>query len=161
MANETVNQETATNVTDDSEKTFTQAEVNSLISERLKREREKYADYDEAKEKASRLDQIEENAKSELQKATERAEKLQAELSAIKHSEEIRNIRDKVAQTTGVPANLLSGETEEACTEQANAILSFKSSTPYPTVKDGGEPQFNNKLDARTAFKEWAAQVND
>lgn len=161
MANETVNQENATKVTGEGEKTFTQAELDSIVQDRLKREREKYGDYNALKEKAARLDQIEEDAKTELQKAQERAEKLQAELSAIKHTEEIRNIRDKVAQTTGVPANLLSGETEESCTEQANAILSFKSSTPYPTVKDGGEVQISNKMDARSAFKEWASQVND
>lgn len=161
MANETVKQENATKVDEGAEKTFTQAELNQIVQERLQREREKYADYDSMKEKANRLDQIEEDAKSELQKAQEKAEKLQAELSAIKHTEEIRTIRDKVAQATGVPANLLSGETEDACTEQANAILSFKSATPYPTVKDGGEVQINNKLDARTAFSEWASQVND
>ena len=159
MENETVKQE-ATKV-EEGEKTFTQADVNQIVQERLQREREKYADYESMKEKAARLDQIEEDAKSELQKATERAEKLQAELSAMKHTEEIRTIRDKVAQTTGVPANLLSGETEEACTEQANAILSFKSEAPYPTIKDGGEVQMNTKVDARTAFNEWASKVND
>ncbi len=161
MANETVKQENATDVKDAGEKTFTQAELNQIVQERLQREREKYADYESMKEKASRLDQIEEDAKSELQKAQEKAEKLQAELSAVKHAEEIRTIRDKVAQATGVPANLLSGETEDLCTEQANAILSFKSATPYPTVKDGGEVQINNKLDAKSAFKEWASAIND
>lgn len=161
MENETVKQENATEVKDAVEKTFTQAELNQIVQERLQREREKYADYESVKEKANRLDQIEEDAKSELQKAQERAEKLQAELSAVKHAEEIRTIRDKVAQATGVPANLLSGETEDLCTEQANAILSFKSSTPYPTVKDGGEVQINNKLDPRSAFKDWASEMID
>lgn len=161
MANETVKQENATEVKEAVEKTFTQAELNQIVQERLQREREKYADYESMKEKANRLDQIEEDAKSELQKAQEKAEKLQAELSAVKHAEEIRTIRDKVAQATGVPANLLSGETEDLCTEQANAILSFKSSTPYPTVKDGGEVQINNKLDPRAAFKDWASEMID
>lgn len=158
MDNETVNQENAT-VNED--KTFTQAELDQIISERLKREREKYHDYDALKEKAQKLDQIEEDAKSELQKAQERAEKLQAELSAMKHTEEVRNIRDRVAQTTGVPSSLLTGDTEEECTEQANGILSFKSSAGYPTIKDGGEIQINTKLDARTAFSDWASQVNN
>ena len=157
MENETVKQE-ATKV---DERTFTQADLDRIVQDRLQREREKYADYESMKEKAARLDQIEEDAKTELQKATERAEKLQAEVSAMKHAEEIRTVRDRVAQSTGVPASLLSGETEETCTEQANAILSFKSSTPYPTIKDGGEVQISNKVDARTAFKEWASKVND
>ena len=159
MANETVNQETATNVNE--VKTFTQAELDKILGERLAREREKYADYDSLMEKAKKLDQIEEDAKTELQKAQERAEKLQAELSTMKHTEEVRAIRDKVAQTTGVPASLLTGDTEEACNEQAAGILSFKTSTGYPTIKDGGEIQINNKVDARTAFNEWASMVNN
>lgn len=156
---ETVNQEQATNVIE--EKTFTQAELDQIISDRLKREREKYQDYESLREKAAKLDQIEEDAKSELQKAQERAEKLQEELSTMKHAEEVRTIRDKVAQTTGVPASLLTGDTEEACNEQAAGILSFKTSVGYPTIKDGGEIQINNKVDARTAFNEWASMMNN
>ena len=159
MEKETVNQENATNVTEQAEKTFTQAELDQIIADRLKRERDKYPDYDSLKEKAARLDQIEEDAKSELQKAQEKAEKLQAELSAMKHQEEVRSIRDRVAQTTGVPASLLTGDTEEACTEQAAGILSFKSSTGYPVVKDGGEIQKTVEGSTRQQFAEWASEA--
>ena len=155
MANETVNQEPAT-VIEGSEKTFTQTELDQIISERLKREREKYLDYDSLKEKADKLDKIEEDAKSELQKATERAEKLQTELSELKHAEEVRSIRDKVAKETGVPASLLTGDTEEACNEQAEGILSFKTNVNYPTVKDGGEIQKTVEGSTRQQFAEWA-----
>ena len=159
MEKETVNQENATNVTEQAEKTFTQAELDQIIADRLKRERDKYPDYDSLKEKAARLDQIEEDAKSELQKAQEKAEKLQAELSAMRHQEEVRSIRDRVAQTTGVPASLLTGDTEEACTEQATGILSFKSSTGYPVVKDGGEIQKTVEGSTRQQFAEWASEA--
>lgn len=155
MAEETVNQ-VATVV---NEKTFTQDELNQILSERLKREREKYEDYDSLKEKAERFDQIQEDAKSELQKATERAEKLQTELSELKHAEEVRSIRERVAQTTGVPASLLTGETEEACNEQAAGILSFKTSSAYPTVKDGGEIQKTVEGSTRQQFADWASQA--
>ena len=50
MGNETVNQETQSVTTE--QKTFTQEEVNSIIAERLGRDRQKYADYDSLKEKA-------------------------------------------------------------------------------------------------------------
>lgn len=159
MANETVNQELATEATEQSEKTFTQSELDQIIGERLKREREKYPDYDALKEKAAKLDQIEEDAKTELQKAQEKAEKLEAELSAMKHADEVRAIRDKVAQTTGVPASLLTGETEEACNEQATGILSFKSSNGYPTIKDGGEVQKTVEGSTKQQFAEWANQA--
>lgn len=153
MENETVNQENAT------EKTFTQAELDQIISERLKREREKYVDYDELKEKAQKLDRIEEDAKSELQKATERAEKLESELTQIKHTEEVRTIREKVAKETGVPASLLTGETEADCNEQAAGILSFKTNAAYPTVKDGGEIQKSIDGSTRQQFAEWASSA--
>ena len=39
------------------EKTFTQSELDQIIGERLRREREKYADYDELKGKAEKYDQ--------------------------------------------------------------------------------------------------------
>jgi hypothetical protein len=38
------------------EKTFTQAELDAVVKDRLKREREKYADYDAVKAKATKLD---------------------------------------------------------------------------------------------------------
>ena len=153
--NETVNQEVE-QATEQAEKTFTQSELDQIIGERLKREREKYPDYDALKEKAAKLDQIEEDAKSELQKATERADKLQAELSAIKHREEVRTVREAVSTKYGIPVNLLSGETEEACAEQAKALIDFKASAPYPTVKDGGEIQNAIKGSTRQQFAEWA-----
>ena len=158
---ETVNQETNGATPQAEAKTFSQDELNAIVRDSLDRERAKYAGFDDFKAKAEKYDQMEEANKTELQKATEKAEKLENELNALKTAEAIRAIRDKVAQATGVPANLLSGETEDLCTEQANAILSFKSATPYPTVKDGGEVQINNKLDAKSAFKEWASAIND
>ena len=48
--NETVNQEVE-QATEQAEKTFTQSELDQIIGERLKREREKYPDYDALKEK--------------------------------------------------------------------------------------------------------------
>jgi len=54
------------------ERTFTRPQMNANIGDRLARERAKYADYSELKQKAEAFDQAEELSKSELQKATER-----------------------------------------------------------------------------------------
>jgi len=105
--------------------TFTQEDVDRIVGERLAREREKFSDYKTLKEKAEKFDQIEEESKSELQKAQELAANLQAELDSRKKAEEIRGIRDKVAAEMDVPSSLLSGETEEECKAQAEAILEF------------------------------------
>ena len=158
MANETVNQEQATEVKAE-ETFFTQAELDKIISDRLKRERDKYSDYEALKEKAIKLDEIEEASKTELQRATERAEKLEAELSQMKRAKEIRQIRDRVATETGVPAALMSGATEAECIEQAKAIMDFKVANGYPVVKDAGELQHTIKGTTRQQFAEWANEA--
>ena len=135
---ETVIQGKATENTD---KTFTQAEVDAIVSERLKRDRQKYSDYETLKEKAGKFDEMEEANKSELQKAVDRSNALQAELDKIKAANTIRDIRAKVAEETGVPANLLTATTEEGCKEQAQGILEFSNPKSYPAVRDGGEIQ--------------------
>ena len=76
--NETVNQENTDKNPETS--TFTQEQVDAIVAERLKRERAKYADYDDLKTKATKYDEAEEASKSELQKATEKAAALQKRL---------------------------------------------------------------------------------
>lgn len=70
---ETVNQENTVETTQQEERTFTQAEMNAIIQERVARERGKYADYDDLKAKAAQYDEAQEASKSDLQKAVERA----------------------------------------------------------------------------------------
>lgn len=130
-----------TQETQTEEKTFTQAELNAIVQKRLGEEKARYENYEELKAKAQKFDQIEEESKTELQKATERAEALQKELEAIKTANEERQLRERIAQETGVPASLLRGNSEEDLKAQAEAIMTFaKASGPsYPKVKDGGE----------------------
>lgn len=121
------------------DKTFTQAELDVIISDRLRREREKYADYEDLKTKAAKFDAAEEASKTELQKATEKANELQTRLDSMLKADNIRQIREKVAKETSVPAELLSGEDEESCKAQAKKILEFAKPAGYPNVRDGGE----------------------
>ncbi len=119
---ETVHQEPTTPAAEgqqNNERTFTQAEMNAIISDRLSRERSKYADYDDLKAKAQQFDAAQEAGKTELQKANEKAAKLQEQLDTL------RDIRGKVAAATSVPAELLSGDTEEACTAQAQHLAGY------------------------------------
>ena len=140
------------------EKTFSQDEVNSIVAERLAREKAKYEGFEELKAKAEKYDQLEEANKSELQKASERVASLEAQLDALNKAKEVEAMRDKVATEIGVPAKLLTADTEEACIEQANAIKEY--ATPaYPTVRDAGEIRGASKADTRTQFAEWASQA--
>jgi len=53
--------------------TFTQADLDRTLGERLSRERAKFADYDDLKAKASRLAELEDANASELEKAIKAA----------------------------------------------------------------------------------------
>jgi DNA-nicking Smr family endonuclease len=150
---ETVNQDTQQ--VQEEPRTFTQEELDRIGGERLQRERAKYADFEALKEKASKFDQIEEQSKSELQKVTERADALQKELDGMKKADAIRLVRESVAQETGVPVNLLHGETKEECEEMAKAILSYAKPSGYPQVRDGGEVRNTTGGSTREKFKEW------
>lgn len=157
---ETVHQEPTTPAAGEqqTERTFTQAEMNAIISDRLTRERSKYADYDDLKAKAAQFDAAQEAGKTELQKANEKAAKLQEQLDTLTRANTLRELRSKVAAATGVPAELLSGDTEESCTAQAQAILKF-AQPGYPSVRDGGEVRNKPTGSTRQQFADWFAQV--
>lgn len=81
---------------------------------------------------------------------------LQNELNGMKQAESLRVIREKVAKEKNVPASLLTAETEEACAQQADAILTFAKGQGYPAVPDGGDPHPPTSGKApRDKFAEW------
>lgn len=136
-------------------KTFTQDEVNNIVGERLAREREKYEgiNLDELKAKAAEYDKLEEANKTELQKASEKVANLEAELASIKKTNEVKDMRSKVASEYNVPLVLLTGDTEDECVEQANAIKTY-ANPGYPEVKDAGEVHKTTSANTRTQFAE-------
>lgn len=101
--NETVHQEPVTTAAgvQQEPRTFTQDEVNSIIADRLTRERAKYADYDDLKAKAQQFDTT------------------KAQLDALNAANAQRDMKARVSAATGVPVELLTADTEEACTAQA------------------------------------------
>ena len=142
------------------ERTFTQAELNAIVQKRVGELTSKYGNYEELKEKAQKFDEIEEQSKSELQKANERADALQKELDGWKKADSVRKIREEVAKELGVPANLLNGETKEECEAQAKGILSFAKPDAYPSVKDGGEARNTGSAKTRDQFADWFNELN-
>lgn len=115
------------------EKTFTQAELDAQIAQRLERERAKYSDYDAIKAKAAKFDEAEAARKSELQQALEQAADYKAKLDAREKEIATANARGKVSSETGVPAQLLVGDTEEACKAYADKLLKWHNgAAPVP-----------------------------
>ena len=83
---------------------------------------------------------------------------LQAELDTLRAAETLREMKEYVAQDTGVPAELLTAETEDGCRMQAKGILDFVNLSCYPVLRDG---ECMNPLPdlrpAREQFADWMA----
>lgn len=143
-------------------KTFTQDELNQIVSERVKKERQKFEGFDEIKDKAAKYEKLQEESKSDLQKAEEEAARLKQELDSMKSAEKLRQIKAEVSAKSGIPESLLTGATEEACEEQAQAIKDFvgrkieeAKANGYPIVRDGGEVNGHSKASTGQQFGEW------
>lgn len=97
---------------------------------------------------------------ADLQQAQQKIAELDKELTAMKTAETLRGIRAKVAGEKKIPAELLTGETEEACAKQADAILAFaKPAGGYPSPRDGGEPSSGTSgATTRDKFAAWASE---
>lgn len=111
-----------------------QQELDRILGQRLNRERQKFGDYDELKRKAGELDAIRDGEKSELQKATERADQAEREAATLRH----RDLQREVAAAKGVPAkhaHRLQGGTREELEADADDYLT--DYTP-PAGGDGG-----------------------
>ena len=84
---------------------------------------------------------------------------VQNELNGMKQAETLRVMREKVAGEKKVPSSLLTGETEEACAQQADEILAFAQGQGYPSLPDGGDPHPPApKTATREQFAAWAAE---
>lgn len=116
------------------------------------------ADVNAAKAETENLKkQLTEQNDGEMQKANKKIADLTAELNGMKAAETIRLTREKVASEKGIPINLLTGETEEACAKQADDILAF--ATPkYPALKDAGESHGSANVSVRDQFAAWAKE---
>lgn len=111
------------------DKTLSQADVDRIVQERLARERQKYADYDDLKAKAEAAD----SSKTDLEKLTEQLQSLQQENETNK----VKALRSEIASAKGVPAALLTGSNQDDLEAQADALLKFaEDRAPKSDSKD-------------------------
>lgn len=120
-----------------------QEDLNRVIADRISRERSKFADYDDLKAAATRLAEIEQASKSDLEKAQEAA--ATANATAAKAQQDA--LRMRVALTKGLPATLvdrLHGTNEQELTADAEELLKLvapaaaqQSAAPRPDLTQG------------------------
>jgi hypothetical protein len=132
MADETAQAESdATTDTASAETvTFTQDQVNDLIAKEKGKIKSRFADYDDLKAAAAKLEEIELAGATELEKAQKRAAELEAKLSETAAAA----LRKEVALEKELPAKLvpfLTGTDKDSLIEQADTLLeNLKPETP-------------------------------
>lgn len=129
-------------------KTFTQADVDKLIRERVQRERSKYADYDDLKAKAEGSKTVEDRLTA--------AEKRAADA-------EQRALRNDIATRHGITAEdrdlFLTGTDEETLTAQAKRLAqrdSDRRKQGNVAQQEGGNP---NPGKAKGDVREFTRQL--
>src|SRR5690242_287289 len=95
---------TTTEATTEAPSTFSQADVDRIVRERLARQKAQFSDYDDLKTKATEYDKIAEAQKSELEKANERA--AQAEAQAQAAAERAQRVLTEAAIATAAAGKL-------------------------------------------------------
>jgi hypothetical protein len=118
-------------------KTFTQEEVDRLMGDLRKKERARYAGYDEYKAAADELAKLKEKDKTELERATERAEAAEAKLAEREAAEAIALAAREVSKATGVPEEALRGSTREEIEAHAEVLKPFFAKGAAPSVNTG------------------------
>ena len=136
----------------------TQEEFDKRISERIKRERDhfesKYSDYEKLKEKAGKVDSLQEQLDAMTAEKTGLASKLEsmktafdADIAAAKRE----TTKLRVASELNIPSELaarLQGDDEDAIRKDAEKVAGFLATKkPAPPLKSN-EPEPKNDKDA-------------
>lgn len=108
-------------VTEEQPQTFTQEQVNAFLAEQKRKTSERYSDYDALRQKAAKLDEIEEQSKSEQQRIAEAAERARREADEAK----AEALRYKAAATHRIEPDyfdLLGSGDEETIAGRAERV---------------------------------------
>lgn len=142
-------------------KTFTQDELDKIVSERLERERKKYADYADLKKTAAEFERLRESQMTEQEKLQARLAELEKqlldkELEAVEAQQ--RLMRARVAEQMGLPVALaerLTGTTEDELKTDAAKLQELLS------AQTGGPPKASSKQGAPENRAPSATTVGD
>ena len=94
-----------------------QEQLDKVLSKRLERERAKYSDYEELKQKAAEAA----DSRSEVEKLHDRVKELEQE----RHQSAVEAAKAKAASEYGVPADLLVGDDTDAIEAHAKRLAEY------------------------------------
>ena len=125
----------------------TQEELNRIIENRLRRERDKYADYDQLKEDSKKLGEVE----KERDVYKSRLEEAEKENGMFKQAQQRDQWAQEVSDEHGIPKEALRGETKEELLAHAETLKKYIGSAPY-VQGDGKTPATPAANTAREQF---------
>ena len=138
----------------------TQEELDRIIGERLARQKEKYADYDQLKSRVAELETEKgglESALADAKKNDDIISKLQSKIDEYESSA----MRTRVALANGLPFDLadrLQGNDEDSLTADAERLAGFlKPKEPVPPLKNN-EPSIGS--DSSTAWMQAVKELS-
>lgn len=130
-------------------KSFTQAELDRIVQERVARVKsDPPADYEELKAKAAKLAEIEDANKSELEKANARADKAEADKKAAE---------ERVKETTLRSAILVEASKPDRKIVDPEAALTLLDKSKLTLDADGSPTNIAEAMDALLTAKPYLA----
>lgn len=141
----------------------TQEELDNIVKERIRREREKFADYDELKKRVSELETENSALKTTVEDDKQTRAGLDAQITDLQgkvSNYETASLRTRIALQNGLPYDLadrLQGTDEASLTADAERLAGFMRPAPVPQApfKDV-EPELGSgkELEMRQMLKE-------
>ena len=121
----------------------TQEELDNIVKERIRREREKFGDYDELKKRVSELESENSALKSTVEDDKQTRAELDAQITELQgqvSNYETASLRTRIALQNGLPYDLadrLQGADEEALRADAERLAGFmRPATPPAPLRD-------------------------
>lgn len=121
----------------------TQEELDNIVKERLRREREKFGDYDDLKKRVSELESENGALKATVEETKQTIAKSDAQITELQgqvSNYETASLRTRIALQNGLPYDLadrLQGADEEALRADADRLAGFmRPATPQAPLRD-------------------------
>ena len=138
-----------------------QDDLNKVISERVARERAKFADYKDLKARAAKADEYEAANQTEAEKSAGRIAELESQLNGVRAESTRLRIATEHGITDADDIDLfLTGTDEETLTKQAKRLAertADRKKTGNHVAREGNNPASQSNSDerefARTLFR--------
>ena len=130
----------------------TQEELDNIVKERLRREREKFGDYDDLKKRVSELKTENGTLKTSIEETKKTITESEAQITDLQGkvtNYETASLRTRIALQNGLPyelADRLQGADEEELKADAERLAGFmRPATPPAPLRDTEPPMGDDK----------------